>query len=612
MELTKKKAAVDGRRRNPILELLDFAGSRKKHAIAGVVLAAASGVIAMVPYVLVWFVVREFVAVAPHWENAGGVAAYAWAALAVSLAGIALYASALMLTHMAAFRVASNMRKRCLEHVAKAPMGFFDENSSGRLRRIIDSSAAQTENLIAHKLPDFAAAMTTPVAFLLTMMAFDPAMGTACLVPVLVSFFAMWWMMGRDVENGGRYFMGRYQAALVRMNEAATEYVRGIPVVKVFQQTVHSFKAFRAAIVEYREMATNYVEFCKAPQIVQLVAVNGTFAFLVPAGILLAARVGDFSSFLVDFLFYVVFSALTTSTMTKVLYSTEAVQVANDSLGRVNEVLSVVPQERVSREAAKRPMDSSLELKGASFTFPQGSGPAVDNVDLRVEPGSTVALVGQSGSGKTTLASLFPRFWDVNEGAVMVGRVNVRDIDPGVLMDTVAFVFQDDRLFKMSLRENVRIGRPSATDEDVEAAIRAARCDDIVAKLPAGIDTVIGAEGVFLSGGERQRIAIARAVLKDAPIVVLDEATAFADPDNEALIQKALARLCEGKTVLTIAHRLSTVVGVDQIHVMSNGRIVESGTHAQLLEEGGAYSRLWKEYQSSVSWRIEGGGSHVA
>ena len=513
---------------------------------------------------------------------------------------------------MAAFRVAANMRKRCLRHVAGTPLGFFDANSSGRLRRIIDTSSAQTENLIAHKLPDFVMAMVTPLAFLAVMFVFDPLMGAACLVPILVSFFAMWWMMGRDVEEDGRYFMGRYQAALVRMSEAATEYVRGIPVVKVFQQTVHSFRAFNAAILEYRDMATSYVQFCKVPQVVQLVAVNGTFAVLVPVGILLASNASDFAGFLVDFLFYVVFSALTTSTMTKVLYASETIQVASDALARVKGILEAPLQEGVDPEKAQAPRDSSLELENAVFSYPGSDKPAVDGVSVRVEPGSTVALVGPSGSGKTTLASLFPRFWDVQAGAVKVGGVDVRSIETGDLMNAVSFVLQDDRLFKLSLRENVRAARPEAADEEVEAAVRAAQCEDIVSKFPDGLDTVVGRKGVHLSGGERQRIAIARAILKDAPIVILDEATAFADPENEALIQKALARLCKGKTVLMIAHRLSTVVGADRIHVMDGGRIVESGSHEDLLRARSVYARLWGEYQRSVSWKIEGGGSHAA
>ncbi|WP_124061477.1 ABC transporter ATP-binding protein [Gordonibacter sp. Marseille-P4307] len=598
--------------RNPVLQLLEFAEDRKGFAVVGSVLSAASGILGVVPYVLVWFVMREFVQVAPRWEEAGAVQGYVWGAFVAVAAGIFVYAAGLLLTHMCAFRIALNMRNRCAEHLSRVPLGYFDSHSSGQLRRVIDMSAAQTEDMIAHKLPDFVGSLVAPLAFIACMFVFDWVMGLMCLVPIFVSAFSMWWMMGRDVPEGGRYFMGKYQAALTRMSESATEYVRGIPVVKVFQQTVRSFTSFYEAIEEYRRMATRYVDFCKIPQVAQLVAINATFAVLVPAGILLAHAATDFPLFLTNFLFYVFFSAFTTSTLTKIMYATETVLVAQDAVNRIEGVLSVEPYTEVSPDKARYPEDASLSLVDVSFSYPGSDVRAIDGVSLEVESGATLALVGESGSGKTTLASLFPRFWDAGEGTVKVGGADVRLIPTPALMDHVAFVFQNDRLFKQTLRDNIRAARPSATDAEVEAAAKAAQCDDIIAKFPDGLDTLVGSKGVHLSGGECQRIAIARAILKDAPIVIFDEATAFADPENEILIQKALGHLCAGKTVLMIAHRLSTVVNADRICVMKAGRIVEMGAHDELVCAQGAYAALWESYRKSVSWKIGGGAVDVA
>lgn len=604
--------ANEAKQRNALIRLLDYAGSRKKCAYVGVLLAALNGVLTVVPLVLVWFVLRDLVIVAPNWSAASDATMWAWAAFIVAIVGMVCYFAGLMLTHTAAFRVAANMRKRCLAHIAKVPLGYFDANASGRLRRIIDGCAGQTEDVIAHKLPDFIASLTAPIAFLVTMFVFDWVMGLVCLIPVFVSLFAMWWMMGRDTPKGGRYFMQRYQEALARMSTAATEYVRGIPIVKVFQQTVHSFRAFHDAIIDYRDMATNYVNYCKVPQVIQLVAINSTFVVLVPAGILLANAAADFTLFFTNFIFYVIFSALTTTMMSKVMYSSEAVMMAEDSLRRVGEILEVIPMSEVDEQHAEHPTDSSVVLDAVSFTYPGMEMPALNGVSLSIPAGTTIALVGPSGGGKTTLASLIPRFWDVSEGAVRVGNADVRAIPTHELMDTVAFVFQNDRLFKGTLAENIRMGRVEASDAEVLAAAHDACCDDILAKFPQGLETRVGSDGVYLSGGECQRITLARAILKDAPVVVLDEATAFADPENEALIQKALSRLAQGKTVLMIAHRLSTVVNADLIAVVDEGRIVEQGSHADLLAAEGLYAHLWSNYQKAVQWKIERGEQHVA
>ena len=599
-------------KKNAIAELLGFAGKRRALAYAGCVLSVVNAVLTVMPLVCVWFVVRDLISVFPNWGDASSAALWAVLAVMFAVLGIVVYFGALMASHLAAFRIAANMRKAMVRHVARIPMGYFSAHSSGELRRVIDGCAGQTEDLIAHKLPDFVGSFATPAVFLVVAFLFDWRMGLLCLVPIAVSFAAMWWMMGREDAKGGRHFMELYQAALMRMSAAATEYVRGIPVVKVFQQTVLSFRAFHEAIVDYRDMATNYAEYCRKPQVVQLVATNSTFAVLVPAGIVLAATAPDFPAFLVDFLFYSFFSAMTTTMMSKVMYSSEAVMIAEDALRRMNTIMEVAPVAEVEAANALHPKEASVEFRNVSFSYPGSKEPVLRDVSLSVPVGATVALVGPSGGGKSTLASLIPRFWDVDTGAVLVGGADVRRIPGEELMDAVAFVFQNDQLFKRSLADNVRAGRPQASDAEVLAALHAAQCDDIVAKFPEGANTVVGEAGIYLSGGECQRIALARAILKDAPIVVLDEATAFADPENEALIQRALATLCKDKTVLMIAHRLSTVANVDRIFVIDQGSVAEQGPHEGLVAQGGLYARMWRDYQTSATWKIEGSGCHVA
>lgn len=603
--------------KNAILRILDYAGSYKKLTILGCALAGFNAIVTIAPLIFVWFLVHSFVVVAPNWSAAAEATTWGWWAVGFAIGSVLIYFCALMCTHLAAFRAAATMRKVALNHLSQAPLGYFSTHSSGELRRVIDGCAAQTEGVLAHKLPDFCAAIVTPFAFLVVMVVFDWVMGLVCLIPIIVSALCMMFMMRRGSgENTYMSFMMRYQDALDKMNKAAVEYVRGIPIVKVFQQTVHSFRAFQEAIFTYRDMAHGYSKKCETPQVIQLIAINGTFALLVPTGILLAGAAGDFSLFLTNFLFFVLFSSITTTMMTKVMFSVETITMSQDSIRRIETILTVPLMQEVPAGKAQVPRDDSIEFKDVSFSYPKSEHRALVELSLRVPAGSTVALVGPSGGGKTTTASMVPRFWDVNKGTVEIGGVDVRNISSDELMGRVAFVFQNERLFKQSLLENIRAARPSATRKEVEAAAHAAQCDDIIAKLSLGIDTVIGTAGTYLSGGECQRITLARAILKDAPIIVLDEATAFADPENESLIQEALAVLCKGKTVLMIAHRLSTVAHADAICVLVGGRLIEQGTHGELVAAQGTYAHMWKEYQTSVAWKIgrgeKAGVAHVA
>ena len=587
-------------------ELLAYAGDRKLLTYLGMGLSAVSQLLSFGPYVCIWFVARDLIAVAPNWSEAANIAAYGWWAVGFALASIVVYFAGLMCTHLAAFRCASNIRKTTSEHLLKLPLGYFDAHATGELRRIVDGCAASTETLLAHMLPDISGAVAMVAGLLVLLFAFDWRLGAACLISVVISFAAMATMM----SGKGGEFMKAYMGALVRMNKSGTEYVRGIPVVKVFQQTVHSFKAFHDAIADYARMAQDYAgTFCRAPQVANLTALNGLVAFFLPVALLLAPGEADFARFVANFAFYSIFSAVVPTAMTKLMFVGEASQMSADSLARIRGIMEAEPL--AVSPAPKRPTGNSVRFDDVSFTYEGAEGPAVDHVSFDVPAGSTLALVGPSGGGKSTCASLIPRFWDATSGSVLVGGVDVRDIDPHELMDHVAFVFQTNKLFRQTLADNVRAARPNATDEEVREALAAAQCDDIVAKLPQGIDTMLGAGGAYLSGGEVQRVALGRAILKDAPIVVLDEATAFADPENEALIQRAFTRLAEGRTVIMIAHRLSTVVGADQIVVLDQGRVQETGTHAELLSRDGLYAKMWAEYERAASWKIAAAAEEV-
>lgn len=585
--------------------LLQFSGSRRALLYVGCLLSALSMLLGFGPYICIWLAARDLIMVAPDWAAAPDLTLYAWLAFWLAVACLLAYFFALLCTHACAFRTASNLRKACLEHLMEVQLGYFDTHPSGALRRVIDGCAGATEGLLAHKTPDTVGSIAMVLGMVVTLFVFDWRMGLSCLLAAVVSIACMFSMMG----GKNAHFMQRYQQALVDMSKTGTEYVRGIPVVKVFQQTVYSFKAFHDAIQAYSEMAENYsVKACAKPQVTSLTAISGVAIFLVPAALILApgalsAGHDAFIGFIADFAFYAIFSAVIATACTRLMFVVEEIEISADASRRVEGILSAPIL--AEPEHPKTPEDHGIQFDDVSFRYEGADRDALEHVSFAVPQGNTVALVGPSGGGKTTAASLVPRFWDVSSGSVSIGGVDVRDMDTKKLMDDVAFVFQNNRLFKMSIYENVALGREHATRDDVMAALSAAQCDDILAKLPQGVDTIIGTEGTHLSGGEMQRIALARAICKQAPVVVLDEATAFADPENEALIQKGFAELASGRTVLMIAHRLSTVVGADSIVVIDGGHVVEQGTHSELVAAGGLYASMWNQYQSAAQWRIE-------
>ena len=593
------------KKQNALAALLGYAGSHRRLTFLGLGLSGISMMCSMVPYICIWLAARDLIAVSPDWTQAQSIIRYGWIAFAFAVGGILIYFLGLMCTHLAAFRTAANIRKQGMAHVMRAPLGYFDTNASGLIRSRLDAAAADTETLLAHNLADIVGTFTLFLSMLALMLVFDWRMGVACLLAAVISILAMFSMMGG--KNAG--LMAEYQAAQDRMAKAGTEYVRGIPVVKIFQQTVYSFKAFQQAIEDYSTKAEHYQgDICRVPQSINLTVTEGAFLFLVPVVLFLAPGAlasGDFEGFVTNFAFYAVFSAILSTALARIMFAASGMMLADTALGRIQPVMDAPTLP--APDKPQTPKDNRVVFRDVSFTYDGAQTPALSHLSFTAEPGETVALVGPSGGGKTTAASLIPRFWDVDEGTVEVGGVDVRQIDPHVLMDQVAFVFQNNRLFKASILENVRAARPNASREQVLAALEAAQCSDILEKLPQGLDTVIGTEGTYLSGGEAQRIALARAILKDAPIVVLDEATAFADPENEALIQKAFARLTKGRTVIMIAHRLSTVVGADKILVLDNGQLIEQGTHKELIVAGGLYTQMWTDYNQAIRWKMESG-----
>lgn len=584
------------KKQSDLSRLMGYAGNYRYFTYASWVLSAVSALVALVPFVYIWKILRDVLNAAPDYAQAVNIPHYGWMAVLFAVLAYIIYIAALMCSHLSAFRVATNLRLEVSEHLATLPLGFTETFGSGKLRKIIHESTGAAETFLAHQLPDKYNAMATPIGLLVLLLVFDWRLGLLSLVPVALGFVIMSAMTGRRMADK----MRQYGNALESMSNEAVEYVRGIPVVKTFGQSVFSFKKFKATIDEYEKWVIAYTKELRMPMMLYTAAINGVFAFLIVGG-LLFTRNGVTSEFLLNLLFYIIITPVISLTLTRIMYMSENELVVADALARVDSVLDAEPVPE--NDHPRHPKDASVSLKDVHFSY-DGKTDVIKGVSLKIQPGQTVAFVGPSGGGKSTLANLVCRFFDVQSGSVRVGGADVRDIPKEELMDTISFVFQNSRLLKGSILDNVRLGRPQATEAEVLAALKAAQCMDIVEKFPAGIHTVIGTKGVYLSGGEQQRIAIARAMLKNVPILILDEATAFADPDNEAKVQAAFAQLAKGKTVLMIAHRLSTVANADCIYVVQDGQIVESGTKDELCAQNGLFARMWQEYQASVQWKV--------
>lgn len=584
------------KKQSDLSRLMGYAGNYRYFTYASWVLSAVSALVALVPFVYIWKILRDVLNAAPDYAQAVNIPHYGWMAVLFAVLAYLIYIAALMCSHLSAFRVATNLRLEVSEHLATLPLGFTETFGSGKLRKIIHESTGAAETFLAHQLPDKYNAMATPIGLLVLLLVFDWRLGLLSLVPVALGFVIMSAMTGRRMADK----MRQYGNALESMSNEAVEYVRGIPVVKTFGQSVFSFKKFKATIDEYEKWVIAYTKELRMPMMLYTAAINGVFAFLIVGG-LLFTRNGVTSEFLLNLLFYIIITPVISLTLTRIMYMSENELVVADALARVDSVLDAEPVPE--NDHPRHPKDASVSLKDVHFSYDSKTD-VIKGVSLKIQPGQTVAFVGPSGGGKSTLANLICRFFDVQSGSVRVGEADVRDIPKEELMDTISFVFQNSRLLKGSILDNVRLGRPQATEAEVLAALKAAQCMDIVEKFPEGIHTVIGTKGVYLSGGEQQRIAIARAMLKNAPILLLDEATAFADPDNEAKVQAAFAQLAKGKTVLMIAHRLSTVANADCIYVVQDGQIVESGTKDELCAQNGLFARMWQDYQASVQWKV--------
>ena len=586
--------------KNKFIRLLNYSGNYKYLTIIGMFLSALSAICLLVPFVYIWDVVNALLAVAPDFTKAQNLDVYAINAFTFAILGIILNFFGLMGTHLSAFKNEKNMKDAAINHLLKLPLGYFSNHTSGGLRKIIDYSTAKTEVFLAHQLFDLTGAIVTPIVFLILLFSFDWLLGLICLIPIILCFVFMYPMFSKESRNS----MEKYEKYLEEMNGEAVEYVRGIPVTKAFQQSIYSFKNFINAIKNYGKFSAEYSMSTHIPMTAFTVSINGFFALLIPAGILLAGSVVDVK-FFANFMFYIIFTPICAVMMMKIMTVSQDWMLASCALDSIEAILNECPL--VDPINPQKPKNHSIEFEGVYFDYENVDGDEhiLNDVNLKINENETVALVGPSGGGKTTIASLIPRFWDVNKGSIKVGDVDVRDISTKELMKNISFVFQNTTLFKDSIYNNVAIGRKGASREDVKKALSLTQCDDIIDELPDGIDTVIGSEGTYLSGGQQQRIALARAVLKDAPIIILDEATALADPENEYLIQKAISEITKDKTVIMIAHRLSSVKSVDKIYVVENGRIVEEGNHHTLVDSEGIYSRMWVEFNQSIQWKVK-------
>ena len=579
--------------------LMHYAGNHKVLTYLSLILSAISGVLAIMPFVYIYFIIRDVVKVAPDFSKATNLVFYGWMAVMFAILAIFIYIGALMCSHIAAFRIAGNMRIEGIEHLTKIPVGEIEEAGSDKLRKIILDSSSATETYLAHQLPDMAQVILMPLAIIVILFIFDYRLGLVSLIPIILGFLCMFKMVGPKMKND----MAQYQNAMESMNNEGVEYVRGIPIVKTFNQSIYTFKRFKGAIDNYSNFCISYTKRCRGPMIAFEICVNSVFAFLIAMALISSGIKATDQTFILNLIFYIVFTPIISTTLLRVMYMSENTMIVEDALNRVDSVLSIEPLNETSNPL--KPNGDEVKFDSVFFKYKNKEEYALNDISFIAKENSITALVGPSGGGKSTIASLLNRFYDVEKGSISIGGVDIRNIKKEDLMNEISYVFQDSKLLKNTILENVRMGKKDATLEEVNEALKLAQCNDIIAKLPEGLNTIIGAKGTYLSGGEMQRISLARAILKNSKIIILDEATAFSDPENEYLIQKAFQNLSKNKTVIMIAHRLSTIKNADKILVVNDGKIVEEGTHDSLLKEKGIYKKMWNDYQKSIKWRVK-------
>lgn len=580
-------------------QLFEYAGKHKYLTLLSLFFSAMSAIILLLPFIYIWKVIEEIIRIYPDFTLPNLAIQYGWKAFLTAVVGILLYVISLLCSHLAAFRIASNMRKTAMHHVMTLPMGYLEVQGSGKVRKIIDEASGTTETFLAHQLPDMIQMIVTTIAVFILLFVFDWKFGIASLIPLVFALFNMSKMIGKDLESS----MKAYMDALESMSNEAVEYVRGIPVVKTFQQTVYSFHRFHATIKDYEKFAISYTNKMRLPMTSMTTCINSIFIFLIGLVMLLIINGFDIQNYLSDFLFYIIFTPILAVTANKIIFSSENTMLAQDALQRIHSITDIQPFEYPSTQQQLEHYD--IEFQNVSFRYPEHNEDVLKNINFHVKEGETIALVGPSGSGKTSLVSLIPRFYDATKGQIKIGGHDVKELSEDEMIDNISFVFQNSHLLKRSIYNNIKMGM-DASKNDVLNILKKAQCEDIIQVLPEGIDTQIGSEGTYVSGGEAQRLTIARAMLKNAPILLLDEASAFADPDNEQKIQEALSTLSKGKTTIMIAHRLSTIQNVDCIYVLDQGTIVESGTHQELLEKKNIYYQMWNDYCHSIDWKVCG------
>ena len=593
------------KKKEGLARLFEIAGQKKGLLVMAGLLSAGSAICMLVPYWSVYEILRELLEHGGDPGSADGAAMvrWGWIALGGLAAGLVLLYASLISSHVAAFRILYGLRVRLSEHIGKLPLGYLNNTSTGAIKKTMEQNIEKIEGFIAHTIPDLVNVLATVVAMLLIFFSLDGWLTVVCLAVVAVSIFLQF---SNFMGKKAREFTKDYFDAQEKMSVSAVQYVRGMPVVKIFGQSVLSFRQFNAEIQAYKTFALKCCDTYQNGMIAFTVLLNSLVTFILPVGILLMQATPGSLALAAVWLFFIIMGPGMASPVYKLTFLGGNTREIDEGVARIDRILE---REPVPEPAHPRtPGSYDVEFRNVSFSYENTEQrtrtEALRDVSFKAPQGQITALVGPSGSGKSTVANLIPRFWDVRQGEILIGGVNIKQIATEKLMDTVSFVFQDTFLFYDTLYENIAVGSPTATRESVIAAAKAAQCHDFIEQLPEGYDTRIGDNGVYLSGGEAQRVCVARAILKNAPILVLDEATAFADPENEHKMQMALQSLIQGKTVIVIAHRLSSVVSAGQILVMKEGQIVQRGTHDVLSVTEGVYKNMWDAYTSAYHWTL--------